>query len=192
MPIWGLALLQVPLWAGYLGVVVVGDGTKGDGSCRTWAPPPAGSMPRSDWCIGIVTQLLVLPVLYLPIFRLTGTDADDLSASGPRAGRQSRVGAQLAPVRPARGHRRPGGRGAVLPRSLPALLTKRGMPTVAAVLISTAVFAAIHFQVLQFAGLFVFGVVAGTLALRTGRLGGAIWAHIGFNMTTVVVLYLAS
>ena len=37
-----------------------------------------------------------------------------------------------------------------------------------------------------------FGLVAGALAVRTGRLGGAIWAHIGFNMTTVVLLYLGS
>ena len=34
-----------------------------------------------------------------------------------------------------------------------------------AVIVSAAVFAAIHFQVLQFAGLFVFGLIAGTLAV---------------------------
>ena len=55
-------------------------------------------------------------------------------------------------------------------------------------MLSSAVFAAVHFQALQFAGLFVFGLVAALLTVRSGRLGPAIWAHIGFNLTTVTVL----
>ena len=39
-----------------------------------------------------------------------------------------------------------------------------------------------HFQPLQFLGLFVFGVVLALAdAGSTGRLGPAIWAHVGFN-----------
>ena len=41
---------------------------------------------------------------------------------------------------------------------------------------------------MQFPGLFAFGVVAAVLTQRTGRLGTAIWAHVGFNLTTVVLL----
>ena len=33
-----------------------------------------------------------------------------------------------------------------------------------------------------------FGLVLSVLAHRTGRLGPSIWAHVGFNATTVVAL----
>jgi membrane protease YdiL (CAAX protease family) len=192
VPIWGLALLQVPLWAGYLGVTLWATSTKGDGvvsdlgvSSR-WFDAPVGLL------IGVLTQVVVLPLLYLPIFVLTGTDSDELSAPArelaDRAGSLPSwllfallvgVGAPVVEELFYRG---------LFLRSL----TKRGMHPAVGVLISSAVFAVIHFQVLQFAGLFAFGLIAGTLAARSGRLGPPIWAHIGFNMTTVVLLYSAS
>lgn len=49
-------------------------------------------------------------------------------------------------------------------------------------------FAGTHFQLLQFPGLLVAGVVFGVAAQASGRLGPAIWTHIGFNMTAAVVL----
>jgi membrane protease YdiL (CAAX protease family) len=190
VPIWGLALLQVPLWAGYLGVTLWATSTKGDGVVRDlglvsrWLDAPVGLL------IGVATQLLVLPLVYLPIFFLTGTDSDELSEPArelaERAGSTPSwllfgllvgVGAPLVEEIFYRG---------LFQRSL----TKRGMSPVVSVLLSSAAFAVVHFQVLQFVGLFVFGLVAGVLTARTGRLGPAIWAHIGFNLTTVVVLYM--
>ncbi len=192
VPVWGLALLQVPLWAGYLGVTLWVTSTKGDGVVSDLgvrarlADVPVGLL------VGVLTQLVVLPVLYVPIFVLTGTDSEELSAPArelaDRAGSPASwllfallVGV-CAPIVEELFYR------GLFLRSL----TKRGLHPAAAVLISSVVFAAIHFQVLQFAGLFVFGVIAGALTARTGRLGPAIWAHIGFNMTTVVLLYVAS
>ena len=70
-------------------------------------------------------------------------------------------------------------------------LEKRRWPRWAVVVGSAALFAAMHFQVLQFPGLFVFGVVLALMTLITGRLGPAIWAHAGFNGATVVLLYTA-
>ena len=46
-----------------------------------------------------------------------------------------------------------------------------------------------HFQPLQFAGLFVLGTVLALLAVRTGRLGLSIVTHMAFNATTVALLY---
>lgn len=57
-----------------------------------------------------------------------------------------------------------------------------------AVVASSLLFAVSHFQFVQFPGLFVFGVVAALVFQRTGRLATAVWAHIGFNLTTVVFL----
>ena len=44
-----------------------------------------------------------------------------------------------------------------------------------------AFFAATHIQLLQFPALLVFGLILGYLAWRTGRLGPAIWAHVGLQ-----------
>lgn len=56
---------------------------------------------------------------------------------------------------------------------------------------SALVFAVAHFQVLQFPGLLWFGLVAGYLVQRYGRLGPAIAAHIGFNSIVVAILVFA-
>lgn len=58
-----------------------------------------------------------------------------------------------------------------------------------AVVLAAAFFAAIHFQPVEFPGLFLFGVVLGVLYRRTGRLGAPILAHVAFNAAG---LYLAS
>jgi membrane protease YdiL (CAAX protease family) len=50
-----------------------------------------------------------------------------------------------------------------------------------ALLISSAWFALIHLQPVELPGLFAFALVLGICFQRTGRLGMAIFAHIGFN-----------
>jgi membrane protease YdiL (CAAX protease family) len=57
---------------------------------------------------------------------------------------------------------------------------------------ASAIFAAVHFQVLQFPALFFFGLVVGGLAMWRGDLGMSIWTHIGFNGFTVISLLLAA
>lgn len=189
VPIWGLALLQVPLWAGYLGVTVWATTTKGDGLVQDLGVTSRWYDPLAGLAIGIGTQMLVLPALYAPIFFLTGTDTEELSA--PARELADRAGSTpswllfallvgvCAPLVEELFYR------GLFLRSL----TKRGLHPVIAVVVSSAAFALVHFQVLQLAGLFAFGLVAGALAVRTGRLAPSIWAHIGFNMTTVVVLW---
>lgn len=47
------------------------------------------------------------------------------------------------------------------------------------------VFALIHFRPIEYPGLFVVGLVFGVCAWRTGRVGMAIAAHVGFNLTGI-------
>ena len=57
------------------------------------------------------------------------------------------------------------------------------------VAITSLVFMAFHVgQWLQYPGVLLFGVLAGLMYYKTGRLGTAIWTHVGFNAVTVVVL----
>lgn len=191
VPVWGLALLQVPLWAGYLLVLVLAARTKGHGLVEDFGVRQRLLDVPVGLLIGVVTQVLLLPLLYLPIFELTGTDGDELSEPAERlaSGAGDATAGWLlfallvgvcAPVVEELFYR------GLLLRSL----SKRGLGPMAAVVVSSVVFAAIHLQLLQFPGLLAFGLVAGVLTVRTGRLGPAIWAHIGFNMATVVLLYV--
>ena len=189
-PIWGLALLQIPLWAGYLGAVVFA-GSKGRGVISDFGLRMRAFDAPLGLALGIFCQLLVLPLLYAPIFFLTGTDKEALS----RPAEQLAEGTDgtfswllfallvgiLAPVVEELFYR-----GLLL-----KALEKRRMPVWAAVLVSSIIFAGMHMQTLQFPGLLLVGLVAGTLAAITGRLGPSIWLHIGFNMTTVVALFMA-
>jgi membrane protease YdiL (CAAX protease family) len=67
---------------------------------------------------------------------------------------------------------------------------ERGLPQWAAVGLCGVLFGAMHFQPLQFAGLTAFGIVAAALAARTGRLGPAVLAHVGFNATALYTLHV--
>lgn len=59
------------------------------------------------------------------------------------------------------------------------------------VVFTAVFFGAAHLQALQFPALAVFGLVLGTLAYRTGRLGPGIVAHIVFNGVTLAALAAA-
>ena len=57
-----------------------------------------------------------------------------------------------------------------------------------AVIAVAAFFAAIHFRWVEFPGLFVFGLILGSCALRTRRLGMGIFAHMAFNATGLLLV----
>jgi membrane protease YdiL (CAAX protease family) len=50
------------------------------------------------------------------------------------------------------------------------------------------VFALIHFRPVEYPGLFAFGLVLGACLMVTGRLGMSIAAHVGFNMSALLVV----
>jgi membrane protease YdiL (CAAX protease family) len=191
IPLWAGALLQVPLWAGYLGAVVLA-GAKGGGIVGDFGLSVRGRDVPIGLLVGVVVQLVVLPIVYLPILRLSGYTDDDLSAPARALSDKASgpvgwilltlivvVGAPIVEELFFRG---------LLLRSL----QKRGLPDWASIVLCAAIFGAVHFQLLQFVGLFVIGLVLSYMAVRTGRLGLSIFTHVGFNATSVVLLYLTS
>ena len=56
------------------------------------------------------------------------------------------------------------------------------------VVLVAAIFAIVHFQPVETPGLFVVGLVLGTCALRTRRLGMGVLAHMAFNATGLVLV----
>lgn len=67
-------------------------------------------------------------------------------------------------------------------------IERRARSTAIAVVASSIVFGAVHFQVYDFVALSLAGLVFAWLAVRFDRLGPAIWAHVAFNLTAVVSL----
>ena len=191
IPLWAAAILQVPLWGGYL-IAVYMAGTKGRGVVADFGLSFRLPDVPIGLAVGAVVQVAVLPLLYLPILHFGGYTDDDLSAPARALSEKASgpvgwillalivvVGAPIVEELFFRG---------LFLRSL----QKRGLPDWAAILVSAAVFGAVHFQALQFPGLFLIGVVLAVMAVRTGRLGLSILTHVGFNATSVVLLYLTS
>lgn len=186
LPVVALFLLNIGLWAGYgLGPVLVvrrkGVSLPSDlGARLARFDVPAGL------AAGVVAQAALMPALYWPIGRLTdgdpGASARELvdSARGPfQVLVLVAATAVLAPLTEELFYRGLFLRG----------LQRRFGPLAAAV-VTSAVFAAVHLDALAAPGLFVFGLLSAALSLATGRLGPS-WAfHVGFNLTTLVMLGL--
>ena len=180
-----IALLQIPVWLGYLGAPLVAAVRKGSGL----AADLGWRFERRDipvgLGIGVATQLIAVPLLYVPIFFVFG-EQDVSEAARELTDRATGWGVLLlalvvvvgAPVVEELFFR------SLLLRGI----AKRGGSAVAAVAGSSIVFGLVHFQLVQLPALVMFGVVAGWLTVRSGRLGPAVWAHVGFNGVTVAVL----
>lgn len=138
--------------------------------------------------IGVLTQLVVIRLVYLPLESIwpnTFTD-DELQRNAEglvdRAGGLTTVllfvlvvfGAPLVEELFYRG---------LLQRSLLARLNDAFVVVGVA-----ALFALIHFRPVEYPGLFVFGLIVGFAAMRTGRLGMSILIHVGFNATGLVLV----
>ena len=180
-----LAVLQAALWLGTLGVpawLVWGRGV--------WGAELGWGFRRRDTVsgllIGIGTQLVAVPLLYLPLLLLI----DDLDVAEPArdlVGKATGTGVVLlvlvvvvgAPVVEE-----------IFYRGLALRAMESRMRPGLALVLSSLLFAVVHLQVTQFPALLMFGLVAGRLAQKDGRLGRAIWAHVGFNATTTVILVL--
>ena len=182
-----VAVAQLGLWFGMLGVPLVASKLKGNGPVRDYGLRSEGWDAPLGFAAGIVTQLLLIPLLYGPIFWLTDLDSTDLE--DPARGLTDRATDSLGiamlvlivgigtPIVEEIFYR------GLLQRSL-----ERRFGVWPGILGSALLFGVSHFQLLQLPALVLFGVVLGLLAQRTGRLAAPIAAHIVFNMTTVLFL----
>jgi len=184
-----LALINLPLWIGLVGVPLL-DRRRGLGWRRDlgWLIRPV-DVPLG-LAVGVAAQFALVPLyelLWVVFDRHdVGAAAESLAAGvdGPldvaAFALMTVVAAPVAEEVVYRG---------LLYRGIRDLRVGRQRWAIAtAIVASSALFAISHFQVVQFPGLLVFGVLAALLFERTGRLGTPILAHVGFNATTVVLL----
>jgi uncharacterized protein len=181
-----IALLQVPLWLGLLGVPLLAVRLRGNGARRdlglwtTLRDAPTGI------ALGVACQLVLVPIVTLPVLWLTDASTEDLEAPARELTDKAHGAGVLALVfvvvvmAPLAEE--------VFFRGMLQRTLARHLPIWPAMLVTSVLFGISHFQALQLPALVAFGVVLSVLAHRSGRLGPPIWAHLGFNATTVVLL----
>jgi membrane protease YdiL (CAAX protease family) len=175
---------NVGLWIGLLGVTIWAVRTKGTtlrddlGLTATWRDVPVG---LAFGAVGFAAvQLLMWPVAALVGGDAVSAPARSLgdSAGGP-------VGVALlvvmtvvvAPVVEE-----------VFYRGLAQRAFIRRLGVRWGIVAAALVFAALHLQDLQFPALVLVGLLFGWLAHRHGRLGPAVFAHVGYNAVNVALL----
>lgn len=184
-----LLLLQAFLWAGYGGYTVIAARVKGNGVVADFGWKFRVPDLWQGLLVGFGAQIIAVPIIYVIVFYFTG-ELDVSEAARELTDRATTpldivilvvivaVGAPIIEELFFRG---------LLLRSI-----QRRFGNAPALIGSSLIFAVVHFQIVQFPALLMFGFLAGWLTLRSGRLGPAIWAHVGFNAVTVVALLAVS
>jgi hypothetical protein len=148
-----------------------------------WRPVDLIGVPA-----GVVTQLVLLPVLYSPLQRWfpdTFSDGDLEERAQELVDKAGGVKTVLlvlmvavgAPIVEELVYR------GLLQRSV-----ARSIGAVPSLLVVSLLFACIHISPAEIPGLFLAGLLFGTCVVLTGRLGPAMLAHASFNATALVVL----
>ena len=187
IPLWAVALLELPLWAVLIGVAWRTTRLKGSGSLVEdfglrfrWRDMPIGL------AVGFGAQIGIALVL-LPIYELFGIDRHDVGKVAQNLTDRARspvgvialtiVVVVVAPVVEE-----------LFYRGLWFRAAERRWGTVLGVVVSAVVFGLMHLQPIDTPALVAFGLVTGWLAARYRRLGPSVWAHVAFNATAVVSL----
>lgn len=191
-PGWVIVSELVGLWIGFVGAVVLASRLRGTG--RVAADMGLAVRP---WdlvlgpVVGVASQLVLVPLLYLPLQpliphldrRLSGP-ANHLTGGFPGAD-LAIIGFLTVVVVPVVEELL--FRGVVL-RGFLRLFGRAGrlVGPVMAIVCTGVLFGLAHVENLELLGLAAFGVVLSWLAYRTGRLGPGIFAHGAFNLVAVV------
>ncbi len=185
-PIWLLVVSSFMIWVGYgLGTVLQTKRTGAGPEFELGLKAPIAHYLAAG-LLGVFTQVVLVPALYWPILKMNpdldvGAAAEELTESYDTAVEIALfclVAVVAAPVVEELFYRGLALRG----------LTNHMHPALA-VVVTAFVFAAVHLQLVQLVGLFMFGLIAGAVVYFTGRVGLSIALHVGFNLTGVVGLF---
>lgn len=179
------------LWTGYLATMTIVSRRKGTGHLAADLRLRLGGLKglAVGALTGSTTGLLLVPLLYVVLLSVGLLDQKALDQLSDPAERllETAPGATFFLLALLVGVGAPlveecFFRGFVQPAAV------RRFGPVAGVVGTAAVFAGAHFQALQFPALFLFGLLLGLLAYRSGRIGPCVVAHVVFNGLTLVRL----
>jgi len=184
-PLWLIAILQLPLWLGQLGALLVVSHLFGTGKPQRDYGLSFRAVDLVGLPVGIIVQLVFVPALYWLLSPVIDPDKVGEAAENLTNKADDTLGVFLlvllvvvgAPIVEELFFR-----GLVM-RSFQARYND-GLALVA----SAVLFGLVHFNLYTLPALVLFGLVLGYCAQRTGRLGMGILAHAGFNAATVALL----
>lgn len=184
VPLVALVVAQLPLWGGLVGAVVIAGQARGRGVVEDFGLRVRPVDVPLGLAVGVAAQGLVILGYWLWAQAMGDLDVDlparQLAAKADGAGVLVLV-LLLGVVGPLAEE--------VFYRGLVLRSLERRTGRLAALLLSSVIFGVVHLQVVQLPGLVLAGLAFGLLAQRTGRLGPAVLAHIGFNCTTLALLH---
>ena len=186
VPLWvERGVFELPLWVGFLGGPLYAVWRKGTslkedfGLSMKWIDVPFGL------AIGAFAQLVVVWAIYKLLFLFTGDQ--DVSATARAITDRATSPWAVAFIVVVVGFGSPIFEELFFRGLSQRSIINRCGPNLGLIL-SAAFFAIVHGNLLLFPALFAFGLILGWLAHHYGRLGPSMWAHIGFNMVTVIAL----
>lgn len=184
-PLWLTAMMQIPLWVGLGGAPIWFAIKKGKGVVADLGLRMKAIDVPIGLAVGVACQLILVPLVYLALRPLLGVK--DVSAAARELTDRATdplsivlvflivgIGAPIAEE--------------IYFRGMAQRIFGRRLGPWTAILAAAAFFAATHLQPLQFPALLLFGVILGFMAWKSGRLGPAIWAHVGFNLVAAIGL----
>lgn len=187
LPFWALALQAPPLWVGFIAAPVWAARRYGNGVRRDFHVYLRSGDVAPAAAVGVFAQLVLVPLVSWPVLKLTGANTDDLAESARSLVDKADTPAGLVLLFVVVVIGAPIAEELFFRGLLMGAIAKRWSLT-AAVIGSSVIFGASHFQPLLFPGLATAGLVFAGCAAKTGRLGPAIVAHMAFNATTVIAL----
>jgi len=179
-----LMIAGVAIWVGYGGGSWWVSRAKGQGITSDFGVRCSVAEFAVGALLGGFVQVVVLPLLYYPISYFVSTDpsqqAKELVDSVSGVGDWALFVVAVVVVAPLVEE--------LYFRGLLLRSVEYRFGRWVAVVASSAIFALVHLNPILLPGLFVLGVIAACLTLWTGRLGSALSLHVGFNLTTVIIL----
>jgi len=184
LPLWTLPVGQMGLWGGFALATVVAGTLRGTGTRRDFGLSMRASDVPVGLALGVFAQIAVVWLIYAPFQQFFDFDVSEAAREiTDRAATPGDIALVMlgvvagAPVFEE-----------LFFRGLALRAFERKWGAAVGVLGSSALFGAVHLQLLQFPALMAFGIIAALLVRRFKRLGPAIWAHVGFNLVAVVNL----
>ena len=184
-PLWLTALMQIPLWLGLGGAPIWFAVKKGKGVVADLGLRMKAIDAPIGLAVGVACQLILVPLVYLALRPLLGVK--DVSAAARELTDRATDPLSIVLVFLIVGIGAPVAE-EIYFRGMAQRIFGRRLGPWAAILAAAAFFAATHLQPLQFPALLLFGIILGFMACKSGRIGPAIWAHVGFNVVAAVGL----
>lgn len=184
-PLWLTAIMQIPLWLGLGGAPIWFAIKKGKGVVADLGLRMKPIDIPIGLAVGVACQLVLVPLVYFVLRPLLGEN--DVSAAARELTDRATDPLSIVLVFLIVGIGAPVAE-EIYFRGMAQRIFGRRLGPWAAIFAAAAFFAATHLQPLQFPALLLFGVILGFMAWRSGRLGPALWAHVGFNVVAATGL----